>query len=41
MLSLSPHQHQHPVFDLSDMLKVLANRIGDFKALLENPKSVV
>ncbi|CAG8441877.1 11860_t:CDS:10 [Diversispora eburnea] len=42
MLSLSPHQHQHqyPAVDLSDMLKVLANRVDDFKALLENPKSV-
>ncbi|CAJ0638767.1 12410_t:CDS:10 [Entrophospora sp. SA101] len=39
MLSLSPHQ-SHPVVDLSDMLRVLANRIGEFKALLLNPKSV-
>ncbi|CAG8596141.1 1259_t:CDS:10, partial [Dentiscutata heterogama] len=37
--TLSPHQ-PHPVVDLSDMLRVLANRIGDFKSLLENPKSV-
>ncbi len=36
------HQHQqHPVVDLSEMLRVLANRIGEFKSLLENPKSVV
>ncbi|CAG8833028.1 28526_t:CDS:2, partial [Racocetra persica] len=37
--TLSPHQ-PHPIVDLSDMLRVLANRIGDFKSLLENPKSV-
>ncbi|CAG8554022.1 7751_t:CDS:10, partial [Acaulospora colombiana] len=41
ILSLPSHQQQHPVVDLSDMLRVLANRIGDFKALLENPKSVI
>ncbi|GET04782.1 SAPS-domain-containing protein [Rhizophagus clarus] len=44
MLSLTPQQqqqqHHHPVIDLSDMLRVLANRIGEFKALLEKPKSV-
>ncbi|KAF0417991.1 SAPS-domain-containing protein [Gigaspora margarita] len=37
--TLSPHQ-PHPIVDLGDMLQVLANRIGDFKSLLENPKSV-
>ncbi|CAI2165502.1 5644_t:CDS:10 [Funneliformis geosporum] len=31
---------QHPVVDLSDMLRVLANRVGEFKALLDSPKSV-
>ncbi|KAG9290880.1 hypothetical protein G9A89_011030 [Geosiphon pyriformis] len=31
---------QHSAIDLSDMLRVLANRIGEFKKLLENPKSV-
>jgi hypothetical protein len=42
MLSLAPQQqHHHPVIDLSDMLRVLANRIGEFKALLDKPKSVV
>lgn len=44
MLSLAPQQqqqHHHPVVDLSDMLRVLANRIGEFKALLDKPKSVV
>ncbi|PKC10964.1 SAPS-domain-containing protein [Rhizophagus irregularis] len=43
MLSLAPQQqqqHHHPVVDLSDMLRVLANRIGEFKALLDKPKSV-
>jgi len=40
--SLAPHQPQpYPVVDLSDMLRVFANRIGEFKALLEKPKSVV
>ncbi|CAG8472708.1 1665_t:CDS:10 [Paraglomus occultum] len=39
--SLAPHQPQpFPVVDLSDMLRVFANRIGEFKALLEKPKSV-
>ncbi|RIA90499.1 SIT4 phosphatase-associated protein [Glomus cerebriforme] len=44
MLSLASQQQQqqqhHSVVDLSDMLRVLANRIGEFKALLEKPKSV-
>ncbi|CAG8565225.1 7450_t:CDS:10 [Funneliformis mosseae] len=39
--SMLPSQlQQHPVVDLSDMLRVLANRIGEFKDLLESPKSV-
>jgi hypothetical protein len=40
-LASQQHQHQHQAVDLSEMLGVLANRIGEFKSLLENPKSVV
>ncbi|CAG8442666.1 6534_t:CDS:10 [Ambispora leptoticha] len=40
MLSLVQHNQHNSVVDLSEMLRVLANRIGEFKKLLESPKSV-
>ncbi|CAG8542941.1 8541_t:CDS:10 [Ambispora gerdemannii] len=40
MLALVQHNQHNSVVDLSEMLRVLANRIGEFKKLLEHPKSV-